>query len=84
MIINNSVVIQYTVVLFCSIISLFLTGFAGVGGVKLLGVPALPHKSSLKKGLMIAEATCKLLNERKCDEKWQEWFSTQPLLKLEV
>jgi len=63
MIINNSVVTPYIIVLFCSILSLFLTGFAGVGGVKLLGVPILPHKFSQKKGPMIAEATCKLLND---------------------
>ena len=36
---------------------------SGVGGVKLLGVPALPHKSKERTGPQIASVTKKLLDE---------------------
>ena len=39
---------------------------SGIGGAKLLGVPALPHKSIEKKGNLISAATLKLLTEWKC------------------
>ena len=40
--------------------------FSGVGGVKLLGVPALPHRSSEKTGPQIAKTTKVLLDEWNC------------------
>ena len=42
--------------------------FTGEGGVKLLGVPALPYKSSKKTGPMIADATKKALDEWQCSD----------------
>ena len=39
---------------------------SGIGGAKLLGVPALPHKSSEKAGNLISAATVNLLTEWKC------------------
>jgi len=39
-----------------------------VGGVKLLGVPALPYKSGQKTGPVIAEITSNLLEEWSCKE----------------
>ena len=41
---------------------------SGVGGVKLLGVPTLPYKSTEKAGPLIAEATRNLLEEWDCAE----------------
>jgi hypothetical protein len=40
--------------------------FTGISGVKLLGVPALPTKSSEKAGNLIARATVNLLEEWDC------------------
>ena len=39
---------------------------SGVGGVKLLGAPALPHKSTDRTGPQIAAVTKELLNDWKC------------------
>ena len=41
---------------------------SGVGGVKLLGVPALPTKSSESAGNLIANSTIALLVSWKCDK----------------
>ena len=41
---------------------------SGVGGVKLLGVPKLPHKNDTKMGPKIAGAALKLVEEWECDE----------------
>ena len=41
---------------------------SGVGGVKLLGVPALPTKSSESAGNLIANSTIALLESWKCDK----------------
>ena len=39
---------------------------SGLGGTKLLGVPALPHKSSENAGFLIAKATCEIIEEWDC------------------
>ncbi len=53
-----------------SVISLFScsskTIYLGVGGFKLLGVPALPHKSNHPTGDLIANATTELLENWSC------------------
>lgn len=41
---------------------------SGVGGVKLLGVPALTHKSTEKIGPQISRATKELLDDWKCSD----------------
>ena len=42
--------------------------FSGVGGVKLLGIPAIPHKSSEKTGPQIGKATKEHLAAWGCAE----------------
>ena len=44
------------------------TLLSGIGGMKLLGVPALNTDSSLPMGQKIASATVSLLNEWKCQD----------------
>ena len=39
---------------------------SGLGETKLLGVPALPHKSSENAGFIIAKATCEVIEEWDC------------------
>ena len=41
---------------------------SGVGGIKLLGVPAIGHKSSDKMGKLISESCVSLLKDWKCEE----------------
>lgn len=42
--------------------------FIGLTGVKLLGVPALPYKSTDTAGELVSAATLKLLDEWGCRE----------------
>ena len=44
------------------------TLISGVGGIKLLGVPALPYKSSQPAGNLISSATVGLLQSWNCEE----------------
>ena len=39
---------------------------SGIGGIKLIGVPSLPHLSEDSTGSLIANATIKLLDEWSC------------------
>ena len=39
---------------------------SGIGGIKLLGVPALPHKSTEYAGTLVSEVTYNALNEWEC------------------
>ena len=41
---------------------------SGVGGTKLLGVPAIPHKSTEKTGDLISEVSIELIEEWNCAE----------------
>ena len=41
---------------------------SGIGGTKLLGVPALPHLSTEKAGDLISKASVKLLDQWDCSE----------------
>lgn len=41
---------------------------SGIGGTKLLGVPALPHKSSEPMGTLIAKATCEVIQKWNCED----------------